>query len=295
MSSIQSVIIRFLLRRADIWNRPLEEVRHGLEKIKKAAGAPAGIRAEKTEMNGLSFEAFRHEAKKHDSVILYFHGGGFCIGIYHPNREFVARLAELTEMDVYMPDYRLAPEHPFPAALEDAVAAYQGLVQKGHAESDILIMGDSSGCALALSALLALKQKGEKMPRALAFITPVFDLTGSGASFITRARKDPFRLEDPLGIAKGYLGANDAASPLISPLFGDLEGLPPMFIHGADYDVFLSDAERLADRAKNAGVQVEMKVWEHMWHIFHMQAAVVPESRQAMNELCGFCRGTDCC
>jgi acetyl esterase/lipase len=147
-------------------------------------------------------------------------------------------------------------------------------------------MGDSSGCALAVSALLALKQGGVRMPRALAFITPVFDLAGKGETFLTRAEKDPFELKDPLGIAKIYVGSNNPLSPMLSPLYGELQGLPPVLIHAADYDVFLSDSYRFKENAEKAGVNVELKVWRKMWHIFHMQSSFVPESMKALKELC---------
>ncbi len=289
MGSIQSIITRFLLRRSNIWNKPLNEVRKTMEGIKETNSVPKWIGTAKEKINGVDFETFIHYEKKSDKVILYFHGGGFCLGIYNANREFVAMLAETSGMDVYMPDYRLAPEHPFPAALEDAIAAYEGLLQnKGYSEKNIIIMGDSSGCALAISALLVLKQSGAKMPCRMAFITPVFDLGGRGDSFVSKAAKDPFKLKDPLGIAKIYIGGNNATTPVISPLYGELCGLPPMLIHGAEYDVFLSDSERMAEKAKEAGVKVDIRLWKKMWHIFHMQAPFVPESSQALNEMCLF-------
>jgi len=292
MASIQSSIIRFLLRRSNIWNKPLNEVRKTMEGLKNTNDVPKYIKIEKTALNGVACEAFLHAVKKNKKVIMYFHGGGFCLGIYNANREFVARLAEASEMDVYMPDYRLAPEYPFPAALEDAIATYKGLIlSKGFTEKDIVIMGDSSGCALAMSALLVLKQSGEKMPGSMAFITPIFDLAGRGNSFVSKSRKDPFKLKDPLGIVKIYIGGNNATAPVISPLYGELDGLPPILIHAAEYDVFLSDSDRFAEKAKNAGVRVEIKLWKKMWHIFHMQASFVPESRQALHEICLFIRG----
>jgi acetyl esterase/lipase len=223
-----------------------------------------------------------------NQVILYFHGGGFCMGIYHANREFAARLSKIYGMDIYMPDYSLAPEHPFPAALNDAIAAYKGLLDAGYNAQDIFIMGDSSGCALAVCALLMLRQYGFAMPRAMAFLTPVFDLAGASEPFAANAAKDPFQLKDPLGIAKLYVAENDPASPMLSPLFGDLSGLPPMLIHAAEYDVFAGDAERFAKKAADSGISVEYKVWRSMWHIFHMQASFVPEARKALKEVNSF-------
>lgn len=285
MSSIQSTFIRFMLRRSNIWNKPLNEIRKTMEDI-KANGMPEGIENSRQTVNGVSCEVFRHPSPKKDKVILYFHGGGFCLGIFPSNREFVARICSMTEADVYMPDYRLAPENPFPAALEDAIAIYKGMIENGFNGKDIIIMGDSSGCALAVAALLALKQSNVEMPYAMNFITPVFDLAGKGDSFTTKAAKDPYKLVNPLGIAKIYVDTKKPTSPLISPLYGELDGLPPVLIHAAEFDVFLSDSTRFAEKAENAGVKVNIKVWRKMWHIFHMQAPFVPESQNALEKLC---------
>lgn len=287
MISIQSTLVRFLLKKTDIWNKPLQEIRRKMESI-KAKGIPEGITLKKEKVNGVPCEVFLYHEAKMGNAILYFHGGGFCLGIYNANREFVAGISKKTGVNVYMPDYRLAPEHPFPAALEDAVAFYKGMLHKGYAAKDLIVMGDSSGCALAVSALLALKQSDERMPAALAFITPLFDLAGKGETFLTRAGTDPFKLKDPLGIAKIYLGLNNPTSPMISPLYGELAGLPPILIHAGDYDVFLSDAYRFQEKLEAAGGEAKMKVWKKMWHVFHMQATIVPESGVALTELCSY-------
>ncbi len=289
MSSMQSSLVRFMLRRSNIWNKPLRVVRKTMKGI-RSNGMPTGIESSKQTINGVGCEVFRHPSGKKGNAILYFHGGGFCLGIFPANREFAARICAVAKTDVYMPDYRLAPEYPFPAALEDAIAAYKGIVENGFNGKDILIMGDSSGCALAVSALLALKQSNIEMPCALNFITPVFDLAGKGDSFITKAAKDPFKLVDPLGIAKIYVTANNPTAPEISPLYGELDGLPPVLIHAAEHDVFLSDSTRFAEKAEKAGVKVDIKIWENMWHIFHMQAPFVPESKKALDEICSFRR-----
>lgn len=285
MSSLQSSFIRFMLRRSKIWNEPLLEIRKTMESM-KAEDSPSGIQILQTDLKGVPCYTFFHSREKSKKVILYFHGGGFCLGIYNANREFVAKIADRTKFDAFMPDYRLAPENPFPAALDDAIAVYKGLLENGYRADDIVIAGDSSGCALALSAILVLKQSGYGMPSMILCITPVFDLAGKGATYTTKAKKDPFQLIDPLGIAKNYVSDNNSTSPLLSPLYGELEGLPPIFIHAAEYDVFLSDATRFAEKAKESKVKVEIKIWDKMWHIFPMQEKVVPESKLAMNELC---------
>lgn len=287
MGSIQSVAIRFLLRKSNLWNKPLHQIRTDMSKM-KGSGIPKDIQVRTEEINGVSCEVFLSKKAKSNRAIIYFHGGGFCLGIYNANREFVAAIAEKSGMNVYMPDYRLAPEAPFPAALEDAIAVYKGILAQGYSENNITIMGDSSGCALALSALLVLKDSGVRMPKAFVCITPVFDLAGTGETFITKAGKDPFRLTDPLGIAKLYIGENNPSSPMLSPLYGDLSGLPAVLIHAGECDVFLSDSIRLMEKVKAVGGKPELKIWRKMWHIFHMQAAIVPEAKKAMDEIYSF-------
>ena len=287
MGSIQGAVIRFLLRKSNMWNKPLTEVRKSMESI-KSKGIPSGVSLKKVEVDGVPCEMFLCEESKKDKVILYFHGGGFCLGIYPANREFVAGLAKESGVNLYVPDYSLAPEHPFPAALEDSVAVYKGMLRNGYNAEDIIVMGDSSGCALALSTLQVVRQSGEKMPGALVFITPVLDFAGKGETFRTNLGKDPFKYKDPLSIAKIYLEENDPTSPMISPLYGELGGLPPVLVHAGEYDVFLSDSCRFFESYKAAGGEAELKVWKKMWHIFHMQASLVPESRKAIDEICSF-------
>lgn len=280
MGSIQALITRSLLRKSGIWNKPLDEIRETMTAI-KSTGMPDGIKADKVSLGGVSCDVFRHTASQARRTVLYFHGGGFCLGIYTANREFVAKLSQLLEADIYMPDYRLAPEHPFPAAFKDAQSAYQSLAQT----EKLIVMGDSSGCALSLSALLMGKKSGVKMPDALVMLTPVLDLAGKDERIAQSIRKDPFMLADPLGLTKHYTAGHDASTPVISPMYGELNGLPPMLIHAAQYDVFLSDACRFTERAADAGVQAELKIWKKLWHIFHMQSPFVPEAVKAMGEI----------
>ncbi len=287
MSSMQSNYVKDMIRNSGMWNLSLPEIRKNMEGL-QSAGMPKDIKNLREKVGGVECEAFYCEGAAKDKVILYYHGGGFCLGIYSSNRDFVAELAHRCRANIYMPDYRLAPENPYPAALEDAVEVYRGILDKGFQPENIVIMGDSSGSALSVSALLQLKEQGLPMPKALSYITPLFDLTGKAETFITRREEDPFVQEDPLSIAKIYLGANDASSPMLSPLFGDLKGLPPVLIHSADSDVFSADSESFAKAVRLSGGTAENKLWEEMWHIFHMQAAFVPEADLALGELCSY-------
>lgn len=287
MTSLQGSLVKFLLKKSNVWNKPVNEVREAMAKI-KANGFPKEIDCSQEVYGGVSCEIFENKHTKATKHIVYFHGGGFCLGIYAANKEFVAQIALETGMNVIMPDYRLAPENPYPAALEDAKVVITSLYQHGFAAKDLFIIGDSSGCALVVSALLELKSEGLPMPAAMAFITPLFDLTGNGESFASRSLADPFKLDDPLCIARNYFGQFDTKNPRLSPLFGDLAGLPPMLLHGAEDDVFLSDAQNMKAKSEKAGVSVELKVWKKMWHIFHMQYSFVPEAKRALVELCQF-------
>jgi len=281
--SVQATMVRKMLGKSDIWNKPLTEIRATLEAI-PGNGMPEGVAASRLELGGAPCETFRGKQRSKRAAI-YFHGGGFCLGIYSANREFAAGLCNSLGMDIFMPDYRLAPEHVFPAALEDAKAAYRGMLGLGY--ESLLVIGDSSGCALALSTLLEAKRSGEAMPDAIAMITPVLDLVG-GSEVPAAARKDPFGMADPLLLTRNYTTGCDAELPQISPLYGDLAGLPPVLVHAAQYDVFAGNAQRFADKAAASDVQVELKTWKRMWHIFHMQAAFVPEAAQALREILAF-------
>ncbi len=277
--STQAMITRRLLKKAGIWNKPLEEIRQTMAGI-KGGPLPEGIVSCTMSPGGVNCEVFRRTDDASRRTVLYFHGGGFCLGIFNANRSFVAGLAQLLEADIIMPDYRLAPEHPYPAALDDACAVLQAL----SGCSRLIVMGDSSGCALALSAL----QVSGVTPRALVMITPVLDLTDGQARISQSVKKDPFRLEDPLKLTRHYTVGHMPASPSISPIYAELKSLPPTLIHAAQYDVFLSDAVRFNEKAAEAGTELTLKVWPKMWHIFHMQSPFVPEASRALGEIKAF-------
>lgn len=293
MGSVRRGVVRFLIERSTLWNQPLERIRGTMAGI-KAKPISSAIETERTTINHVECDVFHPKEKHEGKVVIYFHGGGFCLGSYAANRQFVSEIARSTGAAVFMPDYRLAPEHPFPAALEDAVRTYRGVFQQGYCHKDVVVMGDSSGCSLALSALMTVRDSGEVLPTALAFITPVFDFDNRRTAAAASTTNDPFRLKDPLGIAKHYIADNNPQSPMISPLYGDLTGLPDTLIHGAGDDVFSGDSKAYAEAVSAAGGAVDLKVWNEMWHIFHMQASLVPESKKAFEELCAYVKAKLC-
>jgi acetyl esterase/lipase len=187
------------------------------------------------------------------------------------------------------PEYRLAPEHPFPAALQDCVAAYRWLVDYGISPQKMVVAGDSAGGGLAVALAVSLRDNEVPLPAAIACMSPWADLELTGESLRTRAKVDPVcSLEESQFHAGQYVGKTDPRMALISPIYADLHGLPPVLIHVGDREILLSDAMRLAARAREDGVDVELKVWEGMWHVWHLLAGYVPEGQQAVDEIGAF-------
>ncbi|MCX7747562.1 MAG: alpha/beta hydrolase [Clostridia bacterium] len=288
MASFQSVILKFLIRKTINWNKPLMEVRKDLARISKKAKIPKDIDVFPVITDDFRGEWIVPSGALEENVIIYLHGGGYCLGIVNTNRGFVARVAKESGIKVLLVDYRLAPENPYPAAIEDAAAAYRWLLGEGFQPKNIVFMADSSGCGLSLASLFMLRNNGVPMPASLIFMSPTVDFTYTGESMKTKAKVDPYQMDPRFFIANYYMENNDPASSWISPLYGDFYGLPPMLIHGSECDIFLSDAVRLAEKAKNAGVDVTLKVWDKMWHIFHMSADLLPEGRAALREIYGY-------
>ncbi len=202
-----------------------------------------------------------------------------------------ARISRASGARVLAINYRLAPEHPFPAAVEDATAAYRWLLAQGIAPNRIVIAGDSAGGGLTISTLLALRDAKQPLPAAAVPISPWTDLAATGESLRTLAGKDPMVQAEPLKeMAKLYLGKADAKNPLASPLYADFKGLPPMLIQVGGAEILLDDAKRVADKAKAAGVMVELEVWDEMVHVWHVFAKLLPEGQQAIDRIGRFVR-----
>jgi monoterpene epsilon-lactone hydrolase len=224
-------------------------------------------------------------------TLLYLHGGGYTLGSPKSHRAMVRQMCKYAGVQALVVDYRLAPENPFPAAIEDAEAAYDFLVAKGVAPENMLLAGDSAGGGLSLALMLTLKEKGKAQPKAVALLSPWTDLTASGASLVERADRDPMiDATRILEVIDFYRGDEPATNPRISPLFADLSGLPPMLVQVGTEEVLFDDSTRLVDNAKAAGVSTELEVWQGMAHVHQLAHKLVPESRAALESIGRFFR-----
>ena len=253
------------------------------------AQAPAGVTCTPVEAGGVSAEWSVADGADQDKVILYVHGGGYVMGSAGSHRDMTGRLSQASGARVLSLNYRLAPEHPFPAPVDDSVAAYRWLLGQGIQASNIAIAGDSAGGGLALAALIAIRDAGEPVPAAGIGISPWVDMEGTGESMTTRAAVDPVvQKEGLLGMAKLYLGDADSKNPLAAPLHANLAGLPPLLIQVGDSETLLDDATRITERARKADVDVTLKIWDEMPHVWHLFAPILPEGRQAIEEIGAF-------
>ena len=216
--------------------------------------------------------------------------GGYIGGSIETHKDLVARISRAAKVRVLIIDYRLAPEHPFPAALEDAVAAYQWLISNEKIDpKNLIIGGDSAGGGLTVSTLVKLREEELSLPAAAICLSPWTDLAVTGESIKTKAEVDPFITPEINEFcAKNYLKDTDPKNYLASPLYADLKELPPMYIQVGTSEVLLDDSVRLAENAKEAGVDVELDIWEDMIHVFAIFAALAPESQQAIEKISDF-------
>jgi acetyl esterase/lipase len=250
---------------------------------------PAAVRISPAQVGGVPGEWVDGPSPP-KSLLMYLHGGGYFGCSAQSHRPITVGFA-LQGFRVLAPDYRLAPENQFPAAVDDAVAAYRGLLSEGDLPGHIVIAGDSAGGGLALSLLLALREARIPLPVGAALFSPWTDLAATGESIRTNADRCAMFHGPEIGLsARYYLGEMDPRNPLASPLYADLTGLPPLLIHvGAD-EVLRDDSTRLAERARAAGVRVELKVWPVVPHAWQLAPQKIPEARQSLRESAAFLR-----
>ncbi len=248
---------------------------------------PAFLRITPSQMNGIPGEWIA-SPNSTDTVLLYLHGGGYFACSAETHRPITAWFAQ-HGFRVYAPNYRLAPENPFPAAVDDAVAVYRHLLADGHSPQRIVVAGESAGGGLSLSLMLVLRAASVPLPAAAALFSPWTDLAATGESIRTNsARCAMFNGPDIAPSARYYLGDADPRNPLASPLYADLAGLPPLLIHvGAD-ECLRDDSTRLAEKARAAGVNVDLKVWPVVPHAWQLAQHLIPEARQSLREAAAF-------
>lgn len=253
---------------------------------------PDGVRGTPVDVDGTPAEWIADEGADDEAAVLYLHGGGYIAGSIDSHRNLTGHLARAMGCRVLALDYRLAPEHPHPAAVEDSTKAYRWLLGEGYDPARIIIAGDSAGGGLTVATLVALRDAGDPLPSAAVPISPWVDMEGLGDSTTTRAEADPMVTPGSLhNIAEMFLGPDgDRRDPLAAPLHADLDGLPPMLIHVGDAEVLLDDSTRLARKAEDAGVDVTLEVWPEMVHVWHASAGFVPESDQAIARIADFAR-----
>lgn len=290
MSSIRARIIRWItsayMRRVDVSNVDVNKIRRLWNFLGRLMITAFGVRVERDEINGLYTEWLTPKDHREGKLLLYLHGGGYIVGGCDMHRQMVSHIARAGRIRTLLPEYRLSPEHKFPAAIDDAVGVYRALLRMGLKPQDIVFTGDSAGGGLSVATLLALRDAGDPLPAAVVLLSPFLDATGSGASMKTRAEQDPwFREKDLAIVADHYCEPHQRSFPLVSPVFADIEGLPPMFIQVGDDEILLSDSERIADQCVAAGIDVELQVWPEMWHVFQIFIGKMPEARQAIKKM----------
>ena len=261
------------------------------ERAEKAFPTPPDVKVEHVTAGTVPSEWLSAPGARADAAVLYLHGGGYVIGSPRSHRHLAAAIGRAASSPVLLPDYRLAPECPYPAAVDDAVAAYRWLLDHGNRPAHLVIAGDSAGGGLTVATLLALRDAGVPLPAAGVCISPWVDLTCGGGSYTTRAAVDPIVTREGVGaMATAYLAGKDPKTPVASPLFADLHGLPPLLIQVGDAEVLLDDAVLLAERARKAGVEATLDVWDAMIHVWHWFFPMLDEGQAAIDRIGEFVR-----
>jgi acetyl esterase/lipase len=267
--------------------RRVEDGRNGLEQLAAIEQIPEDVTIDEISVNGIPSVWISAPGAVKEYVVLYLHGGGYVEGSINSHKGFGVRISRASKSRVLMIDYRLAPENPYPSAIEDSVAAYKWLIDvEGINPKNIVISGDSAGGGLSAATLLKLRDTGISLPATAVLLSPWTDLDMTGDSIRSKRRIDPFVNASGLFfMANLYVGDEDPQNPYISPLYADLKGLPPLLIQVGSAEVLLNDSTRFAEKAKAAGVDVILDVWEDMVHVFQAFALWAPEGEQAIEKI----------
>jgi acetyl esterase/lipase len=285
-------LLRFQRKRTNSINAntSIPDLRRETEKSTGVFGKlPEDIEISQINPGNVYAEWISPKGSSKERAILYFHGGGYVVGSSKSHRAVVSKFVKGTGIAALVFDYSLAPENPFPAALNDAVTVYCWMLENGISPSDIVFSGDSAGGGLLLATLLALKERSLPLPAGAIALSPWTDLKNTGESLKTNVKVDTLTWAESWTVfSKYYAAGSDAENPLISPLYGDLQGLPPMKIYAGEDELLRDDSVRFAQRAKQAGVEVSLKIGKGLFHCYPVCSPLFPEAKSAMEEICNF-------
>jgi acetyl esterase/lipase len=291
MLSWQSHLIKTIFRLRRVINPPtgvldIEKERAETEALAAYFKTKIALTCTSIDAGGVPAEWIATPETSTENIILFLHGGSYNSGSIKSHRSLAANIAHAAKTGALIIEYRLAPEYPFPAAVEDATTAYRWLLENQYSPDQIILVGDSCGGGLALSLLIYLRDNGEPLPIGAVCLSPWTDLTCTGESWRTNAKLDvmldPGKLKES---AKAYLVGADPRTPLASPIYGKLKGLPPIFMQVGSDELILSDATGFAEQARAAGVDITLEVWEGMQHEWQFAANILPEARQAIERI----------
>ena len=299
MQSIRSKVIIFLLKNRHWFklklkpeivdeNFSIEKFRNDIDKASLKMKIPKDISVQIISLNHINAEWIIPENSEEHKILLYIHGGGFISGSCLTHRMHVAKFAKQCGLKSLVFDYRLAPEHPFPAALNDCVEVYEELLDQGYLPENIAIGGESAGATLTLSLLLSLKKDDIPLPKVAFAISPVTDLRCQAKSFEYNAKKDVAPMGSWNIWTNYYIGNTNPTHPLLSPQFGDYTGIPPLYICVGTHEIHYDDCINMAKVAQNDGVKLTLKTWKNMIHAFPVLSPLFPEAKQALTEICDF-------
>lgn len=278
-------------QRVDAKTADVKAIRRRWHAWSNVLWAAPGVSIERGRIDGLEAEWLRPKHAPDGKLLVYLHGGGYVMGSCATHRQMVSYIAKAAGVRTLLPEYRLAPEHRFPAAIDDCVAAYRALLAQGYSGDDIVIGGDSAGGGLTMATLMSLRDAGDPLPRAALLLSPWLDVSGNGESMTTHADKDPWFKPEHMDVLRTYYcDEEQKLDPLASPVYGDFSGLPPIYIQVGEDEILLSDSTRAAQRIEAVGGTVELEIWPSLWHVFQVFVHQVPEARQAVGKLGDYVR-----
>jgi monoterpene epsilon-lactone hydrolase len=289
MASIQNFFIRLFLRtvtkKNQVAKQPVDVTRERIAKLMSMAKLPQHVRFEKAECDGIKAEWNIPDDVQTNGVILYLHGGAYVSCSIETHRPLVARIAKAAKTKALSIEYGLAPEHPFPAGLNDAIKVYSWLLNQGYDHNKIVIVGDSAGGGLTIATALKLRDLNIALPAAAICMSPWLDLTCSHDSGVRLDKKDLMLSAEAGKIFAGFYAGNDLKNPYVSPYYADLKGLPPLLIHVSDSEIVLDENVGFEKKAKAAGVHIQFEIWKDMTHVWHGYAPILPEAIKAIKKI----------